>query len=279
VSYDWESKLKVSTAEKLLRCRQILQSIGRVVIAFSGGVDSALLLALAIETLPEGAVLAAIGLSPSLPQRELDEARSLANRLKADLVEMPTGEMDDPRYAANPAERCYYCKMDLFGRIREVARGRGFDTILTGANADDTGDFRPGLKAGKELGVRNPLMEAGLTKAEIREISRCLDLPTADKPSMACLASRIPYGQPITEENLRRIEQAEYFLKDLGFAECRVRAHDALARIEIPPARFDALLAQKAAVLEQFKKLGFTYISLDLQGLRTGSMNEVLPGR
>ena len=279
MSTDWQSKLSPAIAPKVARCQEILQSMGRVVISFSGGVDSTLLLALAVDALPTDHVLAATGLSPSLPRRELDDARSLAKQLKADLVEIPTGEMNDPRYTANPAQRCYYCKMDLFGRMRSVAKARGFDAIVTGANADDTGDFRPGLQAGREAGVRTPLMEAGLTKAEIREISRCLGLPTADKPAMACLASRIPYGQPITMDNLRRIEQAEEFLKGLGLEQCRVRAHDALARIEIPPNRFEAFLTGKASVVERFKTLGFTYVTLDMQGLRTGSMNEVLPSQ
>jgi pyridinium-3,5-biscarboxylic acid mononucleotide sulfurtransferase len=263
--------------EKKADCVAILRELKRVVVAFSAGVDSTLLLALAAATLGPENVLAAIGVSPSLPKRELSEAKDLARRLKVELIEISTSELEDPRYSSNPAERCYFCKQDLFRRVAKTARSRGFEVILSGANADDTGDFRPGLQAGRELGIRNPLMEAGLTKAEVRELSRRMGLPTWDKPAMACLASRVPYGQPITADRLGRIEQAEQAIRDLGFRQVRVRDHDVVARIEVAEADLPRLLELRQQVAAMLKKCGYTYITLDLQGFRSGSSNEILP--
>ncbi len=192
------------------------------------------------------------------------------------MVEVATSEIDDPQFAANPARRCYFCKRDLFTRLIELASTRGYGAVASGANADDTGDFRPGLSAGSELGVVNPLMAAGLTKADIRELSRQMGLATWDKPAMACLASRIPYDSPITPQRLARIEQAENFLRDLGFTQLRVRDHDKLARIEVDAAEFGRLLEAAAKVTAYFKTLGYTYITMDLAGFRSGSGNEVL---
>jgi uncharacterized protein len=265
--------------KKLAACVEMIRSMGRVVVAFSAGVDSTLLLAMAVQTLGPENVLAAVGVSPSLPAEERQAAGRIARQIGAEIVEVPTGELDDPRYAANPAERCYFCKHDLFGRLGELARRRGFDVILSGANADDTGDFRPGMRAGAELGVRSPLLEAGLTKAEIRRISLRMNLPTWDKPAMACLASRVPYGQPITAERLRRIEQAERALRELGFRQVRVRDHDKVARIEVPAEDLPRLLELRIEVAAAMKQAGYAYATMDLLGFRSGSANEVLEGR
>lgn len=255
--------------------RATLAGYGRVVVAFSAGVDSTLLLALAKEELGPDSVLAAVGVSSSLPQRELVAARELAARIGVELVEVLTDEMDHPGYVRNQADRCYFCKQSLFGRLAELARTRGFDTVIAGANADDPSDFRPGLNAGCEWGVCNPLLEAGLTKADVRELSRRLGLPTAEKSAMACPASRIPYGQAITAERLKRIEAAEETLKVTGFQSCRVRDHHPIARIEVPIADLSRLLEYREYLISALEGLGYTYVCLDLKGLRTGSMNDV----
>lgn len=261
---------------RLSACREVLRQIGRPVVAFSAGVDSTYLLALAADTLGADSVLAAVGVSPSLPRRELEAARGLAAHLGVELAEVPTGELADPRYAANPAERCYYCKRDLFTRLVSLTQERGFNAVISGANADDAGDFRPGLRAGRELGVRNPLQDAGLTKADVRDLSRRLGLPTWNKPAMACLASRVPYGDPITVDVLRRIEAAEDGLKSLGFIASRVRSHGPVARIELPADDLARALPCRHEIVAAVESAGFRYVCLDLKGLRSGSMNEVL---
>jgi pyridinium-3,5-biscarboxylic acid mononucleotide sulfurtransferase len=263
-------------SEKLRCCRHILCRLEGAVVAFSGGVDSTLLVALAAEAICPARVVAAVGLSPSLPEAELSAARDLARQIGVELVEVETLEMENPAYAANSAKRCFHCKHELFMRLKRLAAERGLPAVVAGANADDLGDFRPGLEAAMLLGVRNPLLEAGLTKTEVRQASRELGLATWDKPSMACLASRMPYGRPITAAALKRIEAAEIVVRQLGFAACRVRDHDPIARIEVPAEDLSRLLERRKDAVAALKALGYAYVALDLQGLRSGSMNEVL---
>jgi uncharacterized protein len=282
---EWERPMAKPTNEetnsrlqsKVDRCRTMLRSLQSVVVAFSAGVDSTFLLALAVETLGDEKALAAMGISPSLASRERQAGRNLAHQLGAELVEIETSELADPNYSANPPDRCFYCKSDLFGRLTKLAAERGFRAVVSGANADDTGDFRPGMKAAKALGVHSPLMQAGLTKDDIRAASRAMHLPTWNKPAMACLASRVPYGRKVTEEVLGRIESAEDALKALGFDQCRVRDHYPVARMEIPPDKLLAAVESRPLIVEALKSVGYTYVTLDLEGFRSGSMNAVLP--
>ncbi|OPZ84549.1 MAG: NH(3)-dependent NAD(+) synthetase [bacterium ADurb.Bin429] len=271
-------ELAPATAEKYARLQALLRDWGRVVVGFSGGVDSTLLLRVAVDTLGADAVLAVIGDSESYPSREFAEAKRLAEAMGARFQVIQSEELSDPRYAANPSNRCYFCKSDLFSRLSAIAKTEGYTAVLDGNNADDLGDWRPGQQAARELGVRSPLMEVGMTKAEVRELSRALELPTWDKPSFACLSSRIPYGTPITKDSLSTIEQAEDFLRDLGFPQVRVRHHTDLARIEVAPADIPRLLdpALRARVTVRLRELGYHYVTVDLQGYRTGSMNEGL---
>jgi pyridinium-3,5-biscarboxylic acid mononucleotide sulfurtransferase len=267
--------------DKLEKLRELLKSYGSCLVAYSGGVDSVFLVRVAHEVLGERA-LAAIADSPSLPRRELQEALDIAEKFSFPVRVIQTQEFANDNYTANPANRCYFCKHELFEELTPLARAGKFAVIAYGENASDAGDFRPGARAAAEFQVRAPLKEAGLTKAEIRELSAQLGLPTADKPQMACLSSRVPYGETVTPEKLRMIEQAEYVLRDLGFHDVRVRHHELqkqnLARIELAPSEIPALLAngKLATVGEELKKIGYTHVTLDLQGYRRGSTNEVL---
>ncbi|MHB9026118.1 MAG: ATP-dependent sacrificial sulfur transferase LarE [Armatimonadota bacterium] len=263
---------------KIAHLQQLLRDLGRVVVAFSGGVDSTYLLRVALDTLGRENVLAVIADSESYPTRELEEAKQLAEEMDANYRVVRSEELADERYAANPKNRCYYCKSELFSKLQDIARAEGYAAVLDGSNADDTGDWRPGQQAGCELGVRSLLQEAGMSKAEIRAHSRALGLATWNKPSYACLASRIPYGTQITEDTLNQIDAAETVLIGLGFSQVRVRYHGEVARIEVLPEEIGRMLepALRDQVLEQLRALGFKYVTLDLQGYRTGSMNEVL---
>jgi len=266
----------VAIDQKLRRARELIGRFNRVLVAFSGGVDSTLLLKLAVDVLGSENVLAVTADSPSVPRHELDEARKLAHHVGAAHHVIETQELDDPRYAKNPPERCYFCRQDLFGRLKRMAEERGDDGVLTGANADDLGDYRPGLRAAEEFGVCNPLADVGLTKVDIRRISQDLSLPTHDKPANPCLATRIAYGVPITREVLSQIERAEAFLRGFGLREFRVRHHGDLARIELPADRIAEFAEpdRRSQVVQALRELGYKHVALDLQGYRTGSMNE-----
>jgi uncharacterized protein len=265
---------------KLAALRGLLREIGGIVLGYSGGVDSAFLARVAQEELGERAI-AVVALSESYAAREKDAALALAESIGIRLRTVRTNELENEAYAANPTNRCYYCKEELFTHLKRVSEETGIPTIAYGAIADDLGDHRPGAVAAKEYGARAPLQEVMLSKAEIRILSRRMGLPTWDKPSLACLSSRFPYGTRITGELLARLDRCEEFLHDLGFRQVRVRHHDAIARIEIDKAEFARVLEPGVsdAIAARFKELGYTYVALDLAGYRSGSMNANLPGR
>ena len=290
------------SANKLEQLRAALRAYDSCLVAYSGGVDSVFLARVAHEVLGERA-LAVIADSPSLPRRELQEALAIAEQFHFPVRVVRTAEFENPDYLSNPANRCYFCKHELFEQLAPIARAEKFAVIAYGENASDTGDFRPGAQAAAEFQVRTPLKEAGLTKTEIRELSAQFGLPTADKPQMACLSSRIPYGEAVTPEKLAMIEQAENVLRDLGFHDVRVRHHELsskrsvssvqpelkaenlkletschLARIELGPAEISRFLNNgiTGKVAEALKKIGYAHVTLDLQGYRRGSVNEAL---
>jgi pyridinium-3,5-biscarboxylic acid mononucleotide sulfurtransferase len=253
-----------------------LQGLGRVAVAFSGGVDSTFLLKAAVEALGAENVLAVTSDAETYPERELKEAIDLAKEIGSEHLVIQTSELSIPGYAENPINRCYFCKQELFTHLIPVAQERGYHQVVFGAIADDLSDYRPGFKAAVEKGVRAPLQEAGLTKLEIRSLSYQLNLRTWDKPSFACLSSRIPYGEVITQEKLTMIDKAEQFLMDIGFRQVRVRQHDKLARIEVLPEDIQKLAGFSEMIVSKLKGIGYMYITIDLQGYRTGSLNETL---
>jgi pyridinium-3,5-biscarboxylic acid mononucleotide sulfurtransferase len=271
------SGLPASTRRKVDKLAGILGRMKGALIAYSGGVDSTLLLKAALDV-PVKPLLAVIATSETYPGKEVAAARALARRLGVRPRVIKTHELENPDFSANPPDRCYHCKKELFGTLAAIARAEGISFVLDGANRDDLRDFRPGSKAGRELGVRSPLQEAGLTKAEIRDVSRRLGLPTWNKPSMACLASRFPYGARIEPKGLRQVGAAEDLLRRLGFGQLRVRYHGSIARIEIAPGEFSKAVSRDAAgrIVSGLKRLGYRYVTLDLEGYRTGSMNETL---
>ena len=262
--------------EKYAALTALLADMGRAAVAFSAGVDSTFLLKAARDALGEN-VIALTARTISVPAGNDGEADAICRRLGAEHVIVPVDLMAVDGFRENPPERCYLCKKALFAALADAARERGIDCVIEGSNLDDDGDYRPGLRALRELGIRSPLREVGLTKDEIRDLSRQMDLPTWNKPSNACLATRIAYGQTITPEILRTVDEAEQFLSGLGFRRVRVRVHGELARVEIPREQFDILLPDTAdAVHRRLRELGFRYVTLDLGGFESGSMNRVL---
>jgi pyridinium-3,5-biscarboxylic acid mononucleotide sulfurtransferase len=251
----------------------LLTELESAVIALSGGVDSVLLAYAARQALGERAI-AMTADSPSMPRRELAEARRLAQQIGIRHLVFESHEMENPSYTANPVERCYFCKVETFAEIERMAKEHGFKTLCYGENMDDNGDYRPGSNAAREFGVRSPLKEAGLGKQEIRLLAQRFGLPVWDKPASACLSSRFPYGSEITVEKLMQVEEAENYLHDLGLQQYRVRHHETIARIEVEEAEMVKLLSQAQLIVKRFKQLGFKYVTMDLAGYRRGSLNE-----
>lgn len=255
--------------------RRIIRDLERVVVAYSGGIDSTLLAVVAQQELG-GNAAAVTAVSASLPSADLAESQAIAQQFGVAQVLIASHELDDPNYQANTPLRCYFCKHEVYGELLDYARAQGFQFIIDGTNLDDLGDVRPGRQAAAEYGVRSPLIEAQFTKADVRELAHALGLPNWDKPSAACLSSRIPHGTPVTIQLLSQVEQAELVLRGLGIRQARVRHHGEVARLEVPTADFAIVLAQRAKVVEQLRAIGYTFVALDLAGYRMGSLNELL---
>jgi uncharacterized protein len=262
---------------RALRLRETIRSLGSCVVAYSGGVDSSVVLKIAREELGDRA-LAVIGRSATYAPRELELALAQARSLGIEPRVIATAELDDPRFADNPSNRCYFCKGELYQRLALVAQAEGYAAVLDGTNADDLADHRPGRKAAEERAVRSPLAEHGLSKADVRALAQELGLPSADKPAMPCLSSRFPYGSKITPEQLAQVEAGEAWLRARGFRDVRLRHHGAVARIELETHELVRLAAEplRSECVKELKRLGFAYVALDLQGFRSGSLNETL---
>lgn len=270
-------KLPADLQAKYSELKNIIRQMEGLLVAFSGGVDSTLLLYTA-HVILGNKVLAVTAVSDIHHAWEIEEAVDFARSLNIRHRIVQGTEMNHPEFVSNPPDRCYICKKELFGTFNALAEAEGFAVVADGANVDDDSDYRPGSRATRELGIRSPLKEAGLSKAEIRVISEALALPTWDKPALACLASRVPYGTEITRECLKQVGAAETFLRSLGFSQVRVRHHGAVARIEVPPEEISGICetSMRQRISRELKRLGYSYVSLDLEGYRTGSLNEIL---